>query len=223
MYPNDARGVVIEREPISRSVDDTHRAPDLYPEDNFGALTHWRTTLAGTLVAMTVLLFLGLLGLAVGLTSFNAATAASQGGLPKGLGTAVGLWTAVSLFIAFFAGGHIAAKLTHVRDPEQGAWRAVPVFLLASPLLVWLLLAGLVGAASMVAATIGGLHLDPSVQARANPTGLGDIAGHLRDATWGALFGCVLGLAGSALGGLVAGQRRRPMRERSDRVRHTRV
>jgi hypothetical protein len=51
------------------------------------------------------------------------------------------------------------------------------------------------------------LHVDPATQARVNPTAVGDIAGHLRDATWFSLFGCLLGLAASAVGGVLAAPR----------------
>ncbi|HEV7662777.1 MAG TPA: hypothetical protein VGQ62_04520 [Chloroflexota bacterium] len=211
--PVRTRGLIVEREPVTRvQADDAYRAHDLHTETRPGATIDWRHTLTGTLVALTTLLMLGLLGLAIGLTTFNAATAATEGALPRGLGSSIALWGAMSLFIAFFVGGHTAAKLSGISDQEQGAWRALPVFLLAAPLLLWLLLGGLAGGASMLAGTVAGLHVDPAVQARANPTAVGDIAGHLRDVTWGALFGCLLGLAGSALGGMVAGQRRRMTR-----------
>jgi hypothetical protein len=78
------------------------------------------------------------------------------------------------------------------------------VFMLASPLLVWLLVGGLAGAAASLVGTLAGLHLDPTTQARVNPTAFGDMAGHLRDVTWGAFGGSVLGLLGSALGGMLA-------------------
>jgi hypothetical protein len=196
------RGVVTDREPVVRSELDIPSASE--PVFLAVATSHWRSTLAGTLAALSTLLFLGLLGLALGLSQFNAATSATQGALPAGFGRNVGMWTAFSLLVAFMAGGFVAARTESVRLPERGAWRGAMVFAMASPLLLWLLLGGLAGTGGAVAGSIAGLHVDPATQARVNPTAVGDVAGHLRDATWFSLFGCLLGLAASAIGGLLA-------------------
>jgi len=182
-----------------------HQEPGIEPLGE--AMSHWRSTVAGTLAAFSALLFLGLFGLAMGLSQFNAATSATQGALPAGFGRNVGMWTAFSLLVAFMLGGFVAARTESVRLPEHGAWRGAMVFALASPLLLWLLLGGLAGAGGAVAGTIAGLYVDPATQARVNPTAVGDVAGHLRDATWFSLFGCLLGLAASAFGGLLAAPR----------------
>jgi hypothetical protein len=197
--------VVIDREPLVRSYQDTPTPTEHF--DLTVVTSHWRSTLAGTLAALTALLFLGLLGLAMGLSQFNAATSATQGSLPAGFGRNVGMWTAFSMLISFMLGGFIAARLESVRRPEPGAWRGALVFVLASPLLLWLLLGGLAGAGGAVAGTIAGLHVDPATQARVNPAAVGDVAGHLRDATWFSLFGCLLGFAASAIGGMLAAPR----------------
>ena len=44
---------------------------------------HWGPIVAGLLTALTTLLLLSLLGLAVGLTTVNAGTAAAQGAPPQ--------------------------------------------------------------------------------------------------------------------------------------------
>jgi len=167
----------------------------------------WRTTLAGSLTACTVLLVMGLLGLGLALSQFNAATAATQGALPASFGRNVGFWTLFTLLIAFVSGGYVAVRAERVRRPEHAAWRGAQVFLLASPLLVLLLVGGLVAEISTVTSMIAGLHVDPATQARVNPAAVGDAAGHLRDMTWLALIGSIFGLIGSAAGGMLASPR----------------
>lgn len=251
------RGVVVEREPITRSTQDAHfertqpMARDAYDEpaphvsyDEYGdwrepsdrrpdgrrisgeelwARTgYWRTTLAGSLTACTVLLGMGLLGLGLALSQFNAATAATEGALPASFGRNVGFWTLFSLLIAFVVGGYVACRAERVRIPEHAAWRGAQVFLLASPLLVLLLIGGLLAETSALTSMIAGLHADPTTQARVNPAAVGDAAGHLRDMTWLALIGCIFGLIGSAAGGMLASPRVIPPRDRDVRARSTR-
>ncbi len=179
---------------------------------------YWRTTLAGALTACTVLLGMGLLGIALALSQFNAATAATEGALPASFGRNVGFWTLFSLLVAFVVGGYVACRAERTLVPEHAAWRGAQVFLLASPLLVLLLIGGLLAEASVVTSMIAGLHVDPATQARVNPSAVGDAAGHLRDMAWLMLIGCVLGLIGSAAGGMLASPRVVRTRERVART-----
>ena len=110
--------------------------------------------------ACTVLLIMGLLGLGLALSQFNAATAATQGALPASFGRNVGFWTLFSLLIAFVVGGYVAVRAEHVRVPEHAAWRGAQVFLLASPLLVLLLVGGSGPLKSAPLRAVAGLHVD---------------------------------------------------------------
>jgi hypothetical protein len=114
------------------------------------------------------------------------------------------MWTALSCLLAFLAGGYVAARMSG-RQAGSMAWTAALVFLAVSPLLVWLLLGGLTGASAGLATAIAGLQADPTSPVRANPTAIGDAAGQIRDAAWGALAGSVLGLVGSVMGAQLAG------------------
>ena len=69
----------------------------------------WGAIIAGLLTALTALLVLNLLGLAVGLTTVNAAQATAQGGAPSDLGRNAGIWAAISGLLAFLLGGYVAA------------------------------------------------------------------------------------------------------------------
>ena len=58
----------------------------------------WGPIIAGLATALTTLLMLSLLGLAIGLTVVNAGDAAAQGGAPDGLGRNSAIWGAISAF-----------------------------------------------------------------------------------------------------------------------------
>ena len=226
------RSVIVEHEPITRSVSDTRvdQVPikDVYsspthdtnaaPEDFWTHTGYWRTTLAGSLTACTVLLFMSVLGIAVALSQFNAATAATEGALPASFGRNVGFWTLLSLLVSFVVGGYVASRAVRVRVVEHAAWRGAQVFLLASPLLLVMLLGGLMAEASALTSLISGIHVDPATQARVNPSAVGDAAGHLRDMAWLVLIGCLFGLIGSAAGGMLGSPRVMP-RRRTQRER----
>jgi len=230
-YPEStARGVVVEHEPITRSRSDARFdrtqpvAPEAYdaghvtPDAIWAQTGHWRTTLAGSLTACTVLLLMGLLGLAIALSQFNAGTAATEGALPASFGRNVGFWILFSLLTSFVVGGYVAARAERVRLVEHAAWHGAQVFLLASPLLVLLLIGGLLADASAITSVISGLHVDPTVQARVNPSAVGDAAGHLRDITWLTLIGCLFGLIGSAAGGMLGSPQVLPSRAHYERA-----
>jgi hypothetical protein len=191
------------------------------PDEAHRAFSHWPTSFTGAFVALTVLLILCLLGLGVGMTSWNAAESAGGGGLPPGFGRNAGVWFAVSMFIAFALGGYYAAEHEFARDPEYGAWQGAPVVLAASPALTLLLLGtmfiAVTGLAGMVAGSGGVAPGGP----RVDPATVGNMASNLRDFSWGILAGLVLALAGSALAGMLAGSRSRTASRgvRRERVR----
>jgi len=142
----------------------------------------------------------------MGLSTFNAATAAAQNTLPAGVGRTFGMWTALSCLLAFLAGGYVAARGAGARTGHP-VWTSALVFLAVSPLLLWLLLGGLTSASAGLATAIAGLQADPTSPVRSNPTAIGDAAAQIRDATWGALAGTILGLIGSVMGSQLAGAR----------------
>ena len=69
----------------------------------------WGPILAGLFAAMSVLIVLSVLGLAVGLSNVDA------GDRPANFGIGAGIWGAVSALLAFFFGGWMAARTSAVR------------------------------------------------------------------------------------------------------------
>src|SRR5215218_5769320 len=89
IHPANGQAVVTDGPPApgrhTGSVVATQQVHERAISDSFDLgrdRVHWGPIVAGLLTALTSLLLLGLLGLAVGLTTVNAGTAAAQGGPP---------------------------------------------------------------------------------------------------------------------------------------------
>src|SRR5919202_6920783 len=93
--------------PVQRVEVEERREREL--PDGFGPArdrVRWGPVVAGLLTALTTLLLLSLLGLAVGLTSGNAGTAAAQGAPPPDAGRNSALWAGLAGILAFLLGGY---------------------------------------------------------------------------------------------------------------------
>jgi len=180
----------------------------------------WGPIAAGLLTALTALLVLGLLGLAVGLTTVNSGTAAAQGRPPSGLGTGAAIWSGLSGIIAFLLGGYVAGRTASVFTRGWGALNGALVFMLAVPLTLWLAGQGLGAVLGTLGNLSGALATNPGAaqgaadQAQAaaqnvSPADVARAAEGVRNTAWGILIGALLGLGSSALGGTLG--TRQPM------------
>src|SRR5215211_6195560 len=70
----------------------------------------WGPIIAGVVTAFAVLLFLTVLGIALGLSALGGDDD------PQTWGTAAGIWGGLSLLIAFFVGGWMAARAAATLD-----------------------------------------------------------------------------------------------------------
>ena len=123
----------------------------------------WGSVLAGIFAAISTLMALTVLGLAIGLSSFDAGDTAG----PFGFGA--GIWGAISTLIAFFVGGLIAARTAAVGGHSNGILNGAMVWFVAIPLLLYALGSG-IGA---LASTVGGIA---STAVNANATAAGNAA-----------------------------------------------
>src|SRR5918994_561219 len=121
----------------------------------------WGPIVAGLATALTSLLMLSLLGLAIGLTVVNAGDAAAQGGAPNGLGRNSAIWGAISGLIAFFLGGWMAGRSAAVFDRGWGALNGALVFLVAVPITLWLASMGLGAIMGTLGNFASSLNADP--------------------------------------------------------------
>ena len=191
---------------------------------------HWGPIVAGLLTALTSLLLLSLLGLAVGLTTVNAGTAAAQGGPPPDAGRNSAIWAAVSGVLSFLIGGYVAGRTAAIFRRNWGMLNGALVFMLAVPLILWLAGQGLGTVLGSLGNLSGALASNPgaaqaaqsaAAQAQASaqtiqPVDVARAAEGARNTAWGTLLGTLLGLGASALGGFL-GTRQPTTTERTTR------
>jgi len=182
---------------------------------------HWGPVFAGLVCAITVMAILGLLGLGIGLTGMNAATAAAQGSVPADAGRNSAIWAGIASIIAFLIGGYVAARTAGVFNRNWGAMNGAVVFMVAVPIALWLAGQGMGAIMGSFGNLASGLNLDPNAaantaqnaaaQAQANPTAVGDAAAAIRNAAWGSLVAVILGLIAATLGGWLGARQYFPM------------
>jgi hypothetical protein len=168
---------------------------------------HWGPVFAGLLTAIAAMTLLSLLGAAVGLTAFNAGTAAAQGGPPPDAARNAGIWEGIAAILSFALGGYVASRIAGLIDRNWGAFHGAMVFFMAVPVMLYLAGSGLGSVMGGMGAYLGNFHpVDLANQARnaapnVNPTDVGRAAAQARDAAWVAFIGALLGLAAAAIGG----------------------
>ena len=150
---------------------------------------------AGLLTALTTLLLLGLLGVALGLTAVNAGDAAARGDAGAGTGAFAAVW---------------------------GALNGALVFMLGVPLTLWLAGQGLGFATGALGSFVGALSVDPAqvqgaalgaagqaqgAAAQVRALDVARAAEGARNAAWGTLLGALLAVGASALGGWLGTRR----------------
>jgi hypothetical protein len=176
---------------------------------------HWGPIIVGLLTAFTTLLLLSLLGLAVGLTTVNAGTAAAQGGPPADVGRNSAIWAGISGIVSFLLGGYVAGRTAAIFNRSWGALNGAVVFMLAVPVILLLAGQGLGTVLGSLGSLSGALASNPSAaqaaqgaagQAQATaqsiePVDVARAAEAARNTAWGTLGGSLVALAASALGG----------------------
>lgn len=81
----------------------------------------WPAVFAGLVVGIATNLFLMLLGAAAGLAVFDVGENVAETGLP----IAAAIWNALSMIVAAFAGGYVAARTANMRRASDGILHGV--------------------------------------------------------------------------------------------------
>ena len=92
----------------------------------------WPAILAGLFVAMSTLVLMGALGIAIGLSSYDA----NDSGRAFAVGS--GIWAAVTALLAFFFGGLVAGRSAALPGRAEGLFNGFMVWAVAIPLSVYL-------------------------------------------------------------------------------------
>jgi hypothetical protein len=108
----------------------------------------WGPIIAGVVTAFAVLLFLTVIGVALGLTALGG------GDEPTNWGTAAGIWGGLSLLVAFFLGGWMAARSAATQVDMDGALNGFITGAATLLLLLWLATTAITGALGFFTSTI---------------------------------------------------------------------
>jgi len=92
----------------------------------------WAAILAGLFTVFATLIVLTVLGVAIGLSTFDADN-------PNAFGIGAGVWGAVSALIAFALGGYIAGRSAAVQGKGMGVLNGAMVWIVAIPLMIYML------------------------------------------------------------------------------------
>jgi len=92
----------------------------------------WAAVLAGLFTVFAALIVLTVLGIAIGLSTYDANN-------PNAFGIGAGIYGAISALIAFALGGFIAGRTASVQGRGTGVLNGAMVWIVAIPLMVYLL------------------------------------------------------------------------------------
>ncbi|HEY2383794.1 MAG TPA: hypothetical protein VGK48_21680 [Terriglobia bacterium] len=149
----------------------------------------WSAIFGGTFFALGIMTILGLFGLAVG------AAATGLKGATAGVDVWLGVWSLVTLFVGFLAGGWLAAKSSESQAKSDGRLHGLVVWALGSVALLYFAL-NTTRMAEMVGSVTG------RIQPLNLTSGLGNISA--TTISW-ALIAVIFGLIGGLVGGHAGG------------------
>jgi hypothetical protein len=167
----------------------------------------WGGIIGGVLSAVGLLLLLAALGVAVGITAVDP-----QSTRLGTVGTGAGIWTGVSMLLALFVGGLVATRLGATFDKTTSFFEGFLVWVVSLLLVAYLAASGV---SSLAGGTFGMIGAEAMDQAQADPQTVQQMAQDVKPqaarAAW-VTFGALLLSLGAAVGGAMAGRRRRPAR-----------
>lgn len=196
----------------------------------------WSAILAGLFTVFTTLVVLGLLGLAIGLSSYDAGDAL------RNFGLGAGIWGVISMLLAFLVGGWLTARSAATVGRGNGVLNGAMVWVVTIPLLLYFLSSGVgtllrttgnlattgvQAAASSAGAVVDNVAPGAVEQAQdaagnvvaaaqATATALGEqitpqsvetATANASTGAWSTLLGLLLGLVAAMIGGAIGARR----------------
>lgn len=196
--PTDPRNRVVERAAAMPAV----AAVDYHDR------VRWGPILAGLVTAISAQLVLSGIGAAIGFTTIaNSGAPRTDAGA---VGSAVGIWSIISLLIALFLGGWITARASGPMNRSTALLNGAILWATTLAISAWLLTTGVSGAFGVVAANAGDFLNQtqtgnlPAEAPNVTAEQARDIAGNAATVGWsfalGSLLGLVAALVGSSVG-----------------------
>jgi hypothetical protein len=169
----------------------------------------WGPILAGLVTAISSQLVLSGIGAAIGLTTLaNSGSPQADAGT---VGSAVGIWSIISLLISLFLGGWITARACGPMNRSTALLNGAILWATTLAISAWLLSSGVSGAFGIVASNAGeiinqappGATDVPPAVTNVTPGEARDLAGNAATAGWSFALGSLLGLIASLIGASV--------------------
>lgn len=188
------------------------------PTADYHDRVRWGPILAGLFMAITTQLVLSAFGAAIGLSSISGSGAPrSDAG---GVGTAVGIWSIISLLISLFIGGWTTTRACGPMSKSSALLNGAILWATTLAISAWLLSSGVSGAFGIAASNAGevinqaqqsGANLQNNAPNIPNVTAqqTRDIAGNAAKVGWSFAIGSLLALASSLFGASVGARRPR--------------
>lgn len=190
-------------EPANRVVDRVAAVPAVDYHDR----VRWGPIIAGLVTAISSQLVLSGIGAAIGFTTI------ANSGAPRSnadvVGSAVGIWSIVSLLIALFLGGWIMARACGPMNRSTALLNGAILWATTLALSAWLVSSGVSGAFGIVASNAGEIlnqvqggtpvPTDPNITAEQTR----DISGTAATVGWSFALGSLLGLIAALIGASV--------------------
>lgn len=166
----------------------------------------WGPIFAGLAIALSTQLVLSAIATAIGSTNIAGSDAPRTDA--SGVGTAVGVWSIISLLISLFIGGWMTARTCGPMNRNTALLNGAILWAATLAVSAWLLSSGVSGAFGVVGSNAGAIinqaqQTGVNVPAKA-PTVTSqqtrEIADNVSKVSWSFAFGSLLGLAASLTG-----------------------
>lgn len=185
------------------------------PVTDYHDMVRWGPIIAGLVVAISSQLVLSALGAAIGFTGLST-SGAPRSNAPD-VGTAVGIWTIISLFISLFIGSWVMARSCGPMNRNTALLNGAILWATTLAMSAWLLASGVSGAFGVLASNAGEIinqtappGSTPNVpDANVSANQARDLAGNAAKAGWSFAFGSLLGLVASLIGAAAGARRER--------------
>lgn len=174
----------------------------------------WGPIFSGLVVALATQLILSALGAAIGSTFLSGSGAPRSNA--SGVGSAVGIWSIISLLISLFIGSWVAARACGPMNRNTALLNGAILWATTLALSSWLIANGVSGAFGIAASNAGEVISQVRQQGGANvprntpaisAQQAREIADNAANGLWSFVVGSLLGLAAS-LAGASAGARK---------------
>lgn len=192
---------------VNRPVDDVINEPTVVNKVvDYHDRVRWGPIISGLVVALVTQLILSALGAAIG------ASGIASSGAPRtnagGVGTGVGIWAIISLFLSLFVAGWVTARSCGPMNRSTAILNGAILWATTLAIGSWLLASGVSGAFGAVAANAGAIAnqvQQGTVNLPNNPPNITaqqarEIAANTARASWYFVFGSLLGLLSSIIG-----------------------